>query len=205
MYSQIKNHSQTMSPLQSLPNTNMKQHPKRFENEPPRNIQPAEFLSERKREKAMKSGHLDPPGQQNICWKSPHYNNSSDPDDNDNDSAMAMPDLDYVNSNAMTNIMNQDGGSKSQQISASIIKKIQNNYQVQVTNTGYDSTLTSQSASALNAITQKIKNESASVLPYLHALQEISEVYPNNNPLNTLLSQIHQGISTLILKKEDQI
>ena len=61
----------------------------------------------------MKSGHLDPPGQQNICWKSPHYNNSSDPDDNDNDSAMAMPDLDYVNSNAMTNIMNQDGGSKS--------------------------------------------------------------------------------------------
>ena len=41
------------------------------------------------------------------------------------------------------------------------------------------------------------------MLPYLHALLEISEIYPNNTPLNTLLSQIHQGISTMILTKED--
>jgi hypothetical protein len=63
--------------------------------------------------------------------------------------------------------------------------------------------MTTESAKALQSITQKIKNETTSVLPYLHALQEISEIYPNNNPLNTLLSQIHQGISTMILTKED--
>ena len=65
--------------------------------------------------------------------------------------------------------------------------------------------MTTASAQALNSITQKIKNETTSVLPYLHALQEICEVYPTNQALNTLLSQIHQGISTLILSKEDQI
>ena len=37
------------------------------------------------------------------------------------------------------------------------------------------------------------------------ALQEISEVYPGNSALNTLLSQIHAGISTNILTKEGQI
>ena len=113
--------------------------------------------------------------------------------------------MEYVQNNGLTNIMNQDGSSKAQQISAAIIKKIQNNYQVQVTNGGYDSAMTTASAQALNQITQKIKSESTSVLPYLHALQEISEVYPSNNALNGLLSQIHQGISTLILSKEDQI
>ena len=63
--------------------------------------------------------------------------------------------------------------------------------------------MTTASQTALNSITQKIKNESQSVLPYLQALSEISHVYPQNNALNTLLSQIHQGISTLILTKED--
>ena len=43
------------------------------------------------------------------------------------------------------------------------------------------------------------------MLPFLHALQEIQEVYPANSALTTLLSQIHQGISTMILSKEDQI
>jgi len=48
--------------------------------------------------------------------------------------------------------------------------------------------MTTASAIALNSITQKIKSESNSVLPYLHALQEISEVYPTNTALNNLLS-----------------
>ena len=125
--------------------------------------------------------------------------------------ATARADFDFAKKGALpsrglTNVMNQEGqGSNSQQISAAIIKKIQNNYQVSVTNAGYDSSMTTASAHALNSITMRLKNESASVLPYLHALQEISEVYPQNQPLNTLLSQIHQGISTMILSKEDQI
>ena len=94
--------------------------------------------------------------------------------------------------NASNNMVGNDAsGTNPQQISAAIIKKIQNNYQVQVTNTGYDSAMTTASAQALNSITQKIKNETTSVLPYLQALQEIQEVYPQNQPLNTLLSQIH--------------
>ena len=84
----------------------------------------------------------------------------------------------HYENNAEPEILN---GRGSQQISASIIKKIQNNYQVQVTNAaGYDSAMTTASAHALNSITQKLKNETNSVLPYLHAIQEISEVYPQN-------------------------
>jgi len=61
----------------------------------------------------------------------------------------------------LMNIKGQEGrGSNSQQISAAIIKKIQNNYQVQVTNTGYDSSMTTASAQALNSITMKLKSES---------------------------------------------
>ena len=75
---------------------------------------------------------------------------------------------------------------------------------MQVTNAaGFDSTMSTASAHALNQITQRIKSEANSVLPYLHALQDICEVYPQNQALNTLLSHIHQGISTQILTKED--
>ena len=35
-------------------------------------------------------------------------------------------------------VLNQDGGQKSQQISAAIIKKIQNNYQVQVNTSSFE-------------------------------------------------------------------
>lgn len=63
-----------------------------------------------------------------------------------------MADAEFVKSNGVTNIMNQEAGQKSQQISAAIIKKIQNNYSVQVTN-GYDSSMTTESAKALQSIT----------------------------------------------------
>ena len=78
---------------------------------------------------------------------------------------------------------------------------------MQVTNTAsYDSALTSVSATALNSITNQLKRETpTSVLPYLQALHEISEVYPQNVALCALLSQVHKGISTLMLSKEDQI
>lgn len=102
---------------------------------------------------------------------------------------LAAKDFEYASQSkpGLAKIMSQDGtGSNSQQISASIIKKIQNNYQVSVTNTGYDSSMTTASAQALNQITMKLKNESTSVLPYLHALLEISDVYPQNQALNTL-------------------
>ena len=72
--------------------------------------------------------------------------------------------------------------------------------------------MTTASATALNQITQKLKidhhlagGDEQGILPYLLALQEISEVYPGNSALNTLLSQIHAGISTNILTKEGQI
>ena len=113
-----------------------------------------QFLSERKRKTGIKGTALDPLGERQKAWMSPNAGTSSV---SENESATAH-EMDFVKNNGLSNIMNPDGGSNSQQISAAIIKKIQNNYQVSVTN-GYDSISTTASAQALNSITQKIKNE----------------------------------------------
>ena len=60
-----------------------------------------------------------------------------------------------------------------------------------------------ESCKALNALSQKLKQEPAPALKYLHAIQEITDIYPDNSPLNSLLNKIHQGISTMLLTKED--
>ena len=96
-------------------------------------MQHVEYLSERKRKPGMRGDPLDPLGEQRQkCWQSPgagHAVASSVSDENE--SGIAIPPKDFVKGGkGVTNIMNQDGGSNSQQISAAIIKKIQNNYQV---------------------------------------------------------------------------
>ena len=98
-----------------------------------------------------------------------------------------LGDQNHSNTQQQVHVLNQEGGQKSQQISAAIIKKIQNNYQVQVNTTGFDQEqrqlLETASGEALNSINQKLRKEQTPALKYLHAIQEISEVYPNNVPL----------------------
>lgn len=65
--------------------------------------------------------------------------------------------------------------------------------------------LDTASAQALNSINEKLRQDKTPVLNHLHALQEISEIYPNNMPLTALISRIHSGISTVLLQKEDSI
>ena len=104
-------------------------------------------------------------------------------------------------------VLNQDGGQKSQQISAAIIKKIQNNYQVQVNTSSFEEEqrklLDTASAKALQTINRRLQQEETPNLKYLHALHEISEVYPNNKALTSLLNSVHSGMSNILLSKEE--
>ena len=63
--------------------------------------------------------------------------------------------------------------------------------------------LETASAKALETINKRLRKEQTPALKYLHAIQEISEVYPKNIALTNLLSRIHSGMSTILLHKED--
>ena len=106
-------------------------------------------------------------------------------------------------------ILNQDGGQKSQQISAAIIKKIQNNYQVSVNTSSYDNEQRklrdTESAEALQATQIKLQSDKSPSLKYLHALHEIIEIYPDNAELASLLRRVHSGMSNVLLNKEEKI
>ena len=61
------------------------------------------------------------------------------------------------------------------------------------------------SAKALQTINRRLQQEETPNLKYLHALHEISEVYPNNIALTSLLNSVHSGMSNILLSKEEQL
>ena len=78
-----------------------------------------------------------------------------------------------------------------------------------VNTSSYDSEqrklLETASAEALKNLNAKLQGDKTPSLKYLHALNEIIEIYPNNIALAGLLRRIHSGMSSTLLSKEEEI
>ena len=91
--------------------------------------------------------------ERQLCWQSPRIaiSNVSDGVESPKNDAEARS---KPTPNSRRPHETRTAPHNNQQISAGIINKIQNNYQVQVTNiSGYDSAMTTASAHALHQIT----------------------------------------------------